>query len=713
MKLNTEMRAARVGMFRGPIQIVALNFCLTIAVVTGFAQLPSIPPGYINIELQEIVTGLHAPVKMAYPNDGTNRLFIVEQGGKIRLYKDGVLQPGLFLDLTAQVAVGGETGLLGLAFHPDFNVLGAPGYHKLYTYQSEPAASPAPTPDFPPPAGAPADHHNIVTEWQIALANPDAVDPATRRDVLRAGAPGSSHNGAEISFRPSDGYLYMAFGDGSNPNNAQDITNVFGDVLRIDPILPALTPASADPVSANGKYRIPATNPFIGAIPGADEVYASGFRNPYRFSFDGPTDRFILGDVGQTHIEEIDIIESGGNYGWNQKEGTFLYHSADESVSPDPNPDPALKDPVAQYDHEDGHAVVGGFVYHGTAIPALIGKYVFGDYIGKPTGGRLFSCDLATGKIQELLIGVPNRDLGGFLKGLGQDQSGELYVLTDEVAASATGGKVRKLVPIVPSVVLANLSTRANIGTNDNVLIGGFIVTGSSPKVLMLRALGPSLLASGQSFPGRLSDPVLELHGSDGSLLDTNDNWGDASNAQQIADSGLAPGDSLESAILTSPLTPGTYTAIARGNAGATGIGLVELYDVDQNAPANAVNISARGNVGTGDNVMIGGFIIDGSQSRTVVIRALGPSLTGAGVPDALQNPRLEIHNDSGALIASNDDWQTPAPNGTQVSATGLAPSNVNEPALVQTLAPGGYTAIVVGVNNTIGIALIEIYYLP
>lgn len=700
-------------MFSRPIRILALSFGLSIRALPASAQLPAIPTGYINIELQEIVSGLHAPLKLVSPNDGTNRLFIVEQSGKIRLYKDGVLQPALFLDLTAQVAYGAETGLLGLAFHPDFNVPGAPGYHKLYTYHSEPATSPAPAPDFPPPAGALADHHNVVAEWQIAVANPDAIDPATRRDVLRAGTPGASHNGGEISFRPSDGYLYMAFGDGFIPGNAQDNTNVFGDVLRIDPIDPALTPASADPVSANGQYRIPATNPFVGAIPGVDEIYASGFRNPYRFSFDSVTDRFVLGDVGQSHIEEIDIIENGGNYGWNQKEGTFLYHSADDSVSPDPSPDPVLTDPVAEYDHDDGRAVIGGFVYRGSAIPALIGKYVFGDYIGRPTGGRLFSCDLSTGQIQELRIGVPNHDLGGFLKGWGEDPSGELYVLTDELFFSTSGGKVRKLIPINASVVLANLSTRANVGTDDNVLIGGFIITGSSPKVLMLRTLGPSLLAGGQPFPGRLADPILELHGSDGSLLDSNDNWGDASNAQQIADTGLAPSDSLEPAILTPPLPPGSYTAIVRGVGGTTGIGLVELYDVDPSAPANAVNISTRGNVGTDDNVMIGGFIIGGSQSRTVVIRALGPSLTGAGVSDALQNPMLEIHNGSGALIASNDNWQTPAANGTQVSGTGLAPSDSNEPALVQTLAPGAYTAIVAGAGGTTGVALVEVYYLP
>lgn len=702
-----------VWVVRRPAHFLALSFGLAMAISPCSAQLPAIPTGYINIELEEIATGLHAPIEMAYPNDGSNRLFIVEQPGKIKLYKDGAMQPTVVLDLTAEtVFANREAGLLGLAFHPDFNVPGAAGYHKLYTYGSQPSASPAPTPDFPLPPGVATDHHNVIIEWQTAADDPDVVDPATRRDVLRTAQPAHSHNGAEISFRPSDGYLYAAFGDGGDPDNAQDNTNPLGDMVRIDPISPALTPASADPPSANGKYRVPATNPFIGDIPGVDEIYASGYRNPYRFSFDTTNDRLLLGDVGQSHIEEIDLVEIGQNYGWNIKEGSFVYNSADGSVSPDPSPDPAFTDPIAQYDHEDGHAVIGGFVYRGSAIPALIGKYVFGDYIGRPTGGRLFCCDLSTGQIQELRIGVPNRDLGGFLKGWGEDPSGELYVLTDELFTSASGGKVRKLVPIVPSVALANLSTRANVGTNQSVLIGGFIITGSSPKVMLMRAIGPSLMANGQAFPGRLGDPMLELHGSDGSLLAANDNWGDASNAQQMSDIGLAPSDPLESAILTNPLPPDRYTAIVRGVGETTGIGLVELYDVDQPSPASAINISTRGNVGTGSNVMIGGFIIGGTQARNVLIRGLGPSLTGLGVTGALQDPTLALHDGEGAMLASNDNWKSDQQ--SEIEATGLAPGFADESAiLASSLAVGNYTAIMRGAEGSSGVALVEVYQLP
>lgn len=722
------MAAKRVGMFRGLVGFFALAFAASFFVSRACAQLASVPTGSVNIELQDIATGLNAPLEMAYPDDGSNRLFIVEQAGRVKLYKPGMgVLPTLFLDVTSSTSVGSETGLLGLAFHPGFSNSSSSGFRKLYTYRSRPANSG--TPDFPVPAGAAADHHDVIEEWQASAANPDVVNTTTQREMLRGGHPQGNHNGGEISFRPSDGYLYIGFGDGGNGNdvgsghtanlgNGQDKTNILGDILRIDPVAPAANPSSTDPPSANGKYRIPASNPFIGAIAGADEIFAWGFRNPYRFSFDPVNNRLVVGDVGQNNIEEVDIVDIGKNYGWNKKEGTFLFNSANGSISGDPSPDPNLINPMAEYDHGDGISVIGGFVYRGTAIPALSGKYVFGDFQAPGTGtGRLFytELDLPNGQsqIQELRLGVPNRTLGARIKGWGEDPSGEIYVITD--TGGTTGGKVQKLVPITASVALANLSTRGDIGTDQNVLIGGFIITGSAPKKVLLRAIGPSLTTDGQPngppFPGRLTDPYLELHARDGSLITFNDDWGTASNAQQVANLALAPSDPKESAILTDPLQPGAYTAIMSGVAGGSGIGLVELYDVDQNTPANAVNISTRGNVGTGNNVLIGGFIIGGSQPRNVLIRALGPSLSSAGVSNALQDPTLELHDGQGALITSNDNWK--ATQQTQIQATGLAPSFDAESAiLAPSLAPGGYTAIVAGAGGTGGVALVEVYQL-
>jgi hypothetical protein len=241
-------------------------------------------------------------------------------------------------------------------------------------------------------------------------------------------------------------------------------------------------------------------------------------------------------------------------------------------------------------------------------------------------------------------------------------------------------------------------------------LIGGFIVTGSTPKNFVLRALGPSLNVRGVPIVGRLTNPLLELHDGAGALLTSNDDWMTSPQRQQIINQHLQPPDSRESALFAS-LQPGTYTAIVRGVANTSGIGLVELYDVDQGKAANAINISARGRVRTADNVMIAGFALGGNQSRNVLLRALGPSLTSYGVSGVLQNPTLELHNASGALIVFNDNWRTNQE--AAIIATGLAPTNNNESAIVGVLAPGNYTAVVRGANNSIGIALAEVYQVP
>jgi hypothetical protein len=256
----------------------------------------------------------------------------------------------------------------------------------------------------------------------------------------------------------------------------------------------------------------------------------------------------------------------------------------------------------------------------------------------------------------------------------------------------------------VPPTVLANISTRLRVDTGDNVLIGGFIVTGTQQKKVLLRAIGPSL-----NLAGQLADPTLELHDSSGALLAFNDNWKDAPNKQAIIDSTIPPSNDLESAILMS-LDPGAYTAIVRGVNNTTGIGLVEAYDLDRKADSKLANLSTRGLVQTGDNVLIGGTIVLGQASQKVIVRAIGPSLTNAGVANALQDPILELHDGSGTLIASNDNWKDTQ--RAEIEATTIPPSNDLESAIVRTLTPGSYTAIVRGVNNGTGVALVEVYAL-
>jgi hypothetical protein len=252
---------------------------------------------------------------------------------------------------------------------------------------------------------------------------------------------------------------------------------------------------------------------------------------------------------------------------------------------------------------------------------------------------------------------------------------------------------------------LGNISTRLSVGTGDNVLIGGFIITGTGDKNVVVRGIGPSLGAFGVN--GALADPTLELHDQTGAIIATNDNWKDTQEAAIVA-AGFAPADDKESAIVQR-LTPGAYTAIVSGKNNGVGVGLVETYGLD--GTAQLANISTRGFVQTGDNVMIGGFIVlDTGVPTSVLMRAIGPSLGAAGIAGALADPTLELHDSNGATIASNDNWKDSQQ--TEIQATGLAPTNNSEATILQTLSAGAYTAIVRGKNNSTGVGLIEAYNL-
>jgi N-acetylneuraminic acid mutarotase len=273
-------------------------------------------------------------------------------------------------------------------------------------------------------------------------------------------------------------------------------------------------------------------------------------------------------------------------------------------------------------------------------------------------------------------------------------------------SSTNTGGRYCSQSPAARSQ-LGNISARSFVQTGDNVMIGGFIITGSELllKRVIVRAIGPSLVNHG--IPNPLQDPTLELHDHTGAVIAFNDNWMDAPNRQEIIDSGLAPSNNLESAILMN-LNPGNYTAIVRGVNNGTGIGLVEVYDLDLSTGSKLGNLSTRALVQTGDNVLIGGLIITGSGQERVILRAIGPSLARFGIPNPLLDPTLELHDGNGTVIAFNDNWRDSQQ--AEIEATGLAPTDDRESAIVRTLAPGNYTAIVRGVNGTIGVALVEVY---
>src|SRR6188472_4458015 len=269
---------------------------------------------------------------------------------------------------------------------------------------------------------------------------------------------------------------------------------------------------------------------------------------------------------------------------------------------------------------------------------------------------------------------------------------------------------------------LSNISTRSFVQTGEHVMIGGFIVQGSGPKRVIIRAIGPELTQFG--IPDALANPRLELHNGSGTLIGTNDDWqttiiGGIITSNQVSDiqnSGHAPSAATESAIIAD-LQPGNYTAVVRGVNNTVGVALVEVYDLSSGESSSLGNISTRSFVQTGEHVMIGGFIVQGTGRNRVIIRAIGPELTQFGIPDALANPRLELHNGSGALIATNDNWQTTILGGiitsnqvSDIQNSGHAPTAGTESAIIADLQPGNYTAIVRGVNNTAGVALVEVY---
>jgi hypothetical protein len=258
------------------------------------------------------------------------------------------------------------------------------------------------------------------------------------------------------------------------------------------------------------------------------------------------------------------------------------------------------------------------------------------------------------------------------------------------------------------STAFANIATRLKVETGENVLIGGFIVTGTQPKKVLVRAIGPSVPVA-----GALSDPTLELRDSTGALVRANDNWRSDQEAE-IMGTTLQPSNDAESAIVaTLTANNSSYTAIVRGVNNGTGVALVEVYDLDRAANSKLVNISTRGFVDTGDNVMIGGVIVTGSFSASVVVRGIGPSLVNVGITNALPDPSLELRDSNGGLVTASDNWQEDGAQAALLTASTLAPQNPLESGIFTSLPPAAYTAIVRGKNNSTGVALVEAYQLP
>lgn len=356
---------------------------------TGGTIGPILP---VQLKLTGYVSGLNLPVGMEAPADGTGRLFVICQGGTIRIIQNNLLLTTPFLNLTATVESGGEKGLLGLAFHPSYSA-----NRRFFVNYTRRVG---------------AQLMTVVSGFTAQAANPNLADPASEVVLLTVDQPFDNHNGGQLAFGP-DGFLYIALGDGGSggdpSGNAQNLTSLLGKILRID--------VNGAP-AAGKQYAIPADNPFAGG-GGLPEIWAYGLRNPWRFSFDPPTGRLFAGDVGEASWEEVDLIVRGRNYGWNIMEGNHCYPAGVTTCNT-----AGLTAPINEYGHDatGGVSIIGGFFYRGSSIPALVGYYVFGDL----TSGRIWG-------LKEVLPDSWQRTQflthGLTVSSFGRDASGELYVV--------------------------------------------------------------------------------------------------------------------------------------------------------------------------------------------------------------------------------------------------------------------------------------------
>ncbi len=370
------------------------------------------PISYV-ITLNEVCSELEAPIGIVNSQDGSNRLFVIEQSGKVRIIKDGALLPIPLIDITTKIdklnGLYSEKGLLGLAFHPQFKTNG-----KFYLYYSAPASLKG------------MDNTTVISEFTVT---PGAdVTNKTEKVILKIDEPESNHNGGQMAFG-KDGYLYIGVGDGGGggdkhgtTGNGQNLNSLLGKILRID-------------ISGVTAYASPADNPFVNK-DGRDEIYCYGMRNPWRFSFDRKTGELFCADVGQNEYEEVDIIEKGKNYGWRIMEGRHCYSPADNCNMI------GLTMPVDEFNHEIGKCVIGGYVYRGTKYPDMQGKYIFGDWTGvffmllQPAGSTAW---------ERRALTVANPIGNFYINSFGEDEAGEIYVCGQTAIGPSKSGKLYRI----------------------------------------------------------------------------------------------------------------------------------------------------------------------------------------------------------------------------------------------------------------------------
>ncbi|WP_244228362.1 PQQ-dependent sugar dehydrogenase [Mucilaginibacter kameinonensis] len=371
-----------------------------------------VDPPLITVKVQPISSNLQSPTALAFPGNGD--IWVTEQPGKIRVVKNGKLLDEPLLDLRSKMLKVNkgyeERGLLGICLHPQFK-----SNKKFYVFYSANT-----TGKF--------NHKDVIAEYKLS-SNSSGIDPNSGRVILEQDKPDGNHDGGCIQFG-RDGYLYISFGDGGGQGdkhgeigNGQNLSNLLGKILRID-------------VNSTTPYNIPKSNPFVGKKDVAPEIWAYGFRNPYRFSFDKASGQLFAGDVGQDLWEEVDIVIKGANYGWRLTEGTHCYNPATGCDIKE------ITMPIAEYSHTEGVSVIGGYIYNGKQVPILKSKYVFADWVGK-----VFYLQKAASKWQRGKITFQNIPQNLKIIGFGEDPSGEVYVLTNsDTGPENANGSIYKIV---------------------------------------------------------------------------------------------------------------------------------------------------------------------------------------------------------------------------------------------------------------------------
>ena len=674
-----------------------------------------------NLRITELVGGLSQPTAMAFI--GPHDLLVLQKGdGRVRRVTNGVLQTGAVLDVNVDNA--SERGLLGIAVHPDFSTTSL-----VYVYYTE-SSAPSDT------SGSPLANRVYRYTWNgAALLNPQLILdlPVT---------PGPSHDGGAMAFGP-DGKLYIVIGDLNRNGQLQNFSG------------------GASPDNTSVIFRInddgsaPNDNPFSSQAELA-KYYAYGIRNSFGLAFDPVTGDLWDTENGLDAYDEINLVRPGFNSGWERIMGPAIRDSEGTSDLVQ-FPGSVYTDPKFSWFSPVGPTGIAFLNSSQLGTPyqndIFVGDINNGNlYHFKPDSTRngLLFQNAALGdlvaddsnELQELVFGTR---FGG-ITDLKVGPDGLLYVL------SFVQGKIfvisRASVFVPSEVPLVNLSTRASVQSGDGVMIGGLIIDGAAPKAVLIRGRGPSMSTAPLFVPGVLADPVLRLF-SGQSVIAENNNWQDApscgglscSTPVQITATGMDPcqpnpgqasapaGCALESAILII-LNPGAYTVHLSGANGIAGIGLIEVFEADENDSSQLVNLSTRARTETGDGVMIGGFIIDGAQPKTILIRGRGPSMSSAPffVAGVLADPILRLFSGQ-TLIAENNNWQdVPSCGGfscgtaAQITAFGLDPCRPNpgqpsapagcelESALLITLNPGAYTTHLTSANGLSGIGLVEIF---